>query len=210
MLVETEVQSRLRAAGRIKSRLIESLRDDLADMAKAGAFPQTWLTPREIGGQLNQTGYWLSHNEPLAPFLSAEQCVTIVTAALSDLTANDARAWWRNESRYRPLHVDWSARARETADRLRVSRPGEARTAIYGGPDEESVIFANEDFANDPGARRRVAVLRDNLRAAATSELGFAMSTDGGAWVMLVYPSNEHLFEKVLFSMWTTTASDAQ
>jgi hypothetical protein len=208
MAVETAVPSRLRTAGRIKSRLIETLRDDLAEMANAGAFPSLWMTPRDIGRQLDQTGYWLCHNEPLAAFLSAEQCVTMVAAALGDLTANDARTWWRNEARFRPHQVDWCARARETADRLRTSRPGEARTAVYGGIQEESVIFANEDFINRPAVRRQVAVLRDNLRAVTISELGFATSTDGGAWVMLVYPPSESLFESVLFSMWKETVSD--
>jgi hypothetical protein len=210
MPVETAGQSRLRAAGRIKSRLIETLRDDLADMAKRGALPPVWLTPRDIGRQLDQTGYWLSHNEPLAAFLSAEQCVTMVAAALNDLTANDARTWWRNEARYRPHQIDWCVRARETADRLRASRPNEARTAIYGGIEEDSVIFANENFANNPTVRRQVAVLRDNLRSVAISELGFSTSTDGGAWVMLVYPPSESLFESVLFSMWKQTVSDPQ
>jgi len=208
MSVETAAQSRLRAAGRIKSRLIERLRDDLADMAKANAFSNEWMTPREIGRQLDQTGYWFCHSEPLAPFLSSEQCVTMITAALNDLTANDARTWWRNESQYRPHQIDWCARARATADRLRTSRPGEARTAIYGGPDEESVIFANEDFGNDPSVRRQIAVLRDNLRAAAISELGFAMSSDGGAWVMLVYPTSERLLQSVLFSLWQKQSAE--
>ncbi len=209
MPVESAAQVRLRAAGRIKSRLVEALRDDLAAMAGAGAFAPTWLTAREIGRQLDQTGYWLSHNEPLAPFLSAEQCLTMVTAALNDLTANDARNWWRHEARYHPHQIDWSVRARETADRLRASRPGEARTAIYGGSEGESVIFANEDFANGPVVRRQVALLRDNLRAAAISELGFAISTDGGAWVMLVYTTSERLLQSVLFSLWKSTSADA-
>lgn len=208
MPIETAAQSRLRAAGRIKSRLVEALRDDLAEMARAGAFARTWLTVADIARQLDQTGYWLSQLEPLAPFFSAAQRVTMVAAAINDLTANDARNWWRNETRYHPHQVDWCTRARETADRLRASRPGEARTAIYGGPQEESVIFANEDFANVSTVRRQVALLRDNLRAAAICELGFAISTDGGAWVMLVYTTSERLLESVLFSLWKTTSAD--
>lgn len=210
MPIQTAAQSRLRAAGRIKSRLVDALRDDLAEMAKAGAFAPVWLTPREIGQQLDQTGYWLSHHEPLAPFLSAPQCVTMVTVALNNLTANDARTWWRNDARYRPHRIDWCVRARETADRLRASRPEEARTAIYGGAEDESVIFANEEFANGPTVRREIALLRDNLRAAAICELGFAISTDGGAWVMLVYTASEKLLQSVLFSLWQNCSMNSE
>ena len=211
MVAETAVQSRLRAAGRIKSRLIEALRDDLADMARASALSQTWMTPREIGQQLDLTGYRLSTRSRLAPFLSPEQCVTMIAVALNDLTANDVREhWWRNENAIPPAsnRLEPAPARRLTGSAL----PGRMnwRTAIYGGPEEESVIFANEDYTSSPSVRRRVAVLRDNLRAVAISELGFAISSDGGAWVMLVYPPNEGLFENVLFSMWKATASDAQ
>jgi len=206
MPTETTSQSRLRVAGRIKSRLVETLRDDLAEMAGSGVFAPSWMTPREIARRLDQTGYWLTHLEPLAAFLSAEQCVTMIAASLNDLTANDARAWWRNESRYRPQQTDWAVRARETADRLRAARPDETRTALYRSPEEESVIFANEEFEGTPEVRRQVALLRDALRAAAIHELGFATSTDGGAWVMLVYPKSENLLQAVLFSLWQKTS----
>jgi hypothetical protein len=202
MPVETTAQSRFRVAGRIKSRLVDTLRDDLPEMAKTGAFAPNWMTPREVWRQLDQSGYWLSHAEPLAAFLSAEQCVTMIAASLNDLTANDARSWWRSDSHYRPHQVDWNARAGETADRLRTARPNETRTAIYRGPEEESVIFANENFPQDPEVRRQVAILRDALRAAAIHELGFATSSDNGAWVMLVYPMSEQVLEAVLFTLW--------
>jgi hypothetical protein len=202
MSLQPAAQSRLRVAGRIKSRLVDSLRDDLAEMAKSGAFAANWMTPREIARQLDQNGYWLSHAEPLAAFLSVEQCVTMIAVALNDLTANDARSWWRNEARYRPHQMDWNSRARETADRLRTSRPDETRTAIFRGPEEESVIFANENFAEDADIHRQVALLRDALRAAGIRELDFATSTDNGAWVMLVYPASEQVLESVLFTLW--------
>jgi hypothetical protein len=175
-------------------------------MAGSGVFAQSWMTPREIARRLDQRGYWLTHLEPLAAFLSAEQCVAMIAASLNDLTANDARAWWRSESRYRPQQTDWAVRARETADRLRAGRPDETRTALFRGPEEESVIFANEHFESTPEVRRQVALLRDALRAAAIHELGFATSTDGGAWVMLVYPKSEKLLQAVLFSLWQKTS----
>jgi hypothetical protein len=202
MPVETAAQSRLRVVRRIKSGLLDALRSDLANMAKSGAIADAWLGPRDIAAQLDQTGYWLSHDDPLAPFLSAEQCVALVAAALNDLAQEDARIWWRHGERYRAHHIDWCISARQTADRLRKSRPGEERTAIYCGIDEASVIFANEDFANGPIVRRQVALLRDALRAAAIPELGFAISTDGGAWVMLVWTTKEQLLQSVLTTLW--------
>jgi hypothetical protein len=208
MPVETTAQSRLRVAGRIKSRLVDTLRDDLAEMAKTGVFTPDWLMPREIALKLDETGYWLSHVEPLAAFLSAEQCITMITASLNDLTSNDAQSWWRDDARYRPHPTDWTARARETAGRLRASRPDETRTAIYRGREEESVIFANENFTADPEVRRQVALLRDALRAAAIHELGFAASPDSGAWVMLVYPTSEQVLESVLFALWKKTNAE--
>jgi hypothetical protein len=206
MAVETTAKSRLRVAERIKSRLVDTLRDDLAEMAQAGAFTSSWMTAREIARQLDKNGYWLSRAEPLAAFLSAEQCITMIGAALNDLTANDARSWWRSDLRYRPHQIEWNARARETADRLREAHPEETRTALYRGPEEESAIFANEDFAGNAEVRRQVALLRDALRAAGIHELGFATSTDSRAWVMLVYPASDQLLQSVLFTLWQKMA----
>jgi hypothetical protein len=142
------------------------------------------------------------HRDPLAPFLSTEQCIALIASALNDLAHEDARIWWRHEDRYRPHNVDWTLSARQTADRLRKSRPAEERTAIYRGVDEASVIFANEDFANGPSVRRQVALLRETLSAANIPELGFAISTDGGAWVMLVWTTKEEAFQSVITTLW--------
>lgn len=202
MPIETPERSRKRIVAQLKTQWVEELRDHLAEMARTGVFPAEWLLACDVARQLEQTGYWLSLEEPLAAFLSTDDCAALVESALFSVSATDARTWWRNGERYRPNTTDWADLARKTADRLRAARPDEERTAIYDGPDQASIIFANEDFAARADVRRHLFILRDALRAAGIPELAFATSSDSGAWVMLVWTPSEQLLQNVLFTLW--------
>ncbi len=200
--METETQRRKRVVGRIRRDLLERLSDDLTLLAEAGKFPETWLGPRELNRILDDTGYWLNHDDPMAPFLAPHACVSLLENALSQLASNGSSAWWRDGERFRANAGNWAEQARETANRLRRECPDAERTALYGGPDEPSVIFGSDRCTTDPVARRQINVLRQHLRAAGVPELAFASSDDDQTWVMLVWSNDASLLHSALFAAW--------
>ncbi len=200
--VETETERRKRVVGRIRQDLLESLADDLAAMAEGGELPEEWLYPRELNRILDDGGYWLSHADPMAPFLAPQACESLLQRALTALASRGSRSWWHEGDRFRANSVDWQTRAHETANRLRCECPGGARTALYGGLDDASVIFGSDRCDADTAARGQITALRRYLRAAGILELAFATSDDGETWVMLVWTKEEALLGKVLFSAW--------
>lgn len=200
--VETETERRKRVVGRIRQELLESLADDLTALAEAGEFPEEWLGPRDLNRILDESGYWLNHSDPMAAFLAPQACASLLKHALTVLASRGSRSWWHEGDCFRANTVDWQARARETANRLRRECAGAARTALYGGLDDASVIFGSDRCDADPIARGQITALRRYLRAAGIVELAFATSDDGETWVMLVWSKEESILEKVLFSAW--------
>ena len=206
MPADTSSSSRQRNVTEVKGRIKHRLTADLVRLARNGLFPPQWLTALEIATRLEQSGYWSAHPEPLAAYLPARDCAALVNSALSELAQLEPRAWWRVGERFRAHNTDWNASAADTALRLRLARRTEERTAIFRGPEEASVIFANEDYNNDPAVRRQLVALRDSLRVTGIPELAFATSPDGAAWVMLVWTNSEQLLQSVLLSTWTSAS----
>jgi len=201
---ETDEQRRRRVVGRIRNELRVHLANDLVELARVGKLPDQWMTAADVNQLLEDGGYWAGHVHPLARFLSRSACEEVVAKALDVLACTHAETWGRAGSQFKPYNRDWNRYAADKANLLRRDYPRADRTAFHTGSDGASVLFAHDDYANDPRARKGVALLRQYLRDAGIPELGFGTSDDGRTWVMVVWSQDEQTLQRALFQAWQT------
>lgn len=206
MILETEEQRRRRVSAVIRDRVQAEVIDDLVQMGRSGELTDQWLTPAELNAWLDQKGYWVSHNDLMARFLSLETCEQILTAALDVLVNTQPDAWIGTGDRYKPAFHDWNAYAAEKANLLARQMPDADRTVIHDGPGGQSLLFAHDNYATDPQAREQVTLLRQRLFEAGIPELGFGVSHDGRTWVMVVSSPDPAALDAALLAAWQTTA----
>jgi hypothetical protein len=201
---ETEEQRRRRVSSRIRNELLEQVGHDLVELARARKLPNEWMTAERVNELLEDSGYWAAHPHVMASFLSPCACEEVVGKALHHLTTTHPELWVGVGSQYKPAGRDWNAYAVQKADRIRREFPDAERTAYHTGADGACVIFAHDDFQNDPRAREEVSLLRKYLHDNAVPELGFGLSADGLTWVMVVWSQDEAALKTALFDAWQT------
>jgi len=207
MILESEEQRRRRVSAVIRDRVQAEVVDDLVQMGRSGELTDQWVTPAELNAWLDQKGYWVSHADLMARFLSLETCEQILTAALEVLVNTQPDAWIGTGDRYKPAFRDWNAYASEKANLLARQMPAADRTVIHDGPGGQSLLFAHDNYATDPLAREQVTLLRQRLFEAGIAELGFGVSDDGRTWVMVVSSPDPAALDAALLATWQTTAA---
>jgi hypothetical protein len=203
-LNETEAQRRRRVSSRIRNELIPHIADALVEAARQRKIPNDWLTADFYNDLLEDLGCWDSHPDPMAAFLSPEGRAQVVEKALDQLTVSHADLWACAGDKYKPAGRDWNDYAAKKASLIRQQFPLAERTAYHVGADGASVLFAHDDFVNDPRAIKEVALLRQHLADKNIPELGFGLSEDGKTWVMIVYSDDAQSLERALFKAWET------
>jgi hypothetical protein len=199
---ESEEQRRRRVGSRIRNEMLADVAADLIEMARGGKLPDEWMTVDQVNARLDRAGYWAGHRHVMASFLSAGACEDLVERALESLIGSHPDVWARVGEQYKPAGRDWNVYASRKANILRRDYPDAARTALHTGSDGASVLFAHDDYENDPRAREEVSLLRGYLREAAIPEFGFGVSDDGRTWVMVVWSQDEEALRKALFDAW--------
>lgn len=207
MILESEEQRRLRVSAVIRDRVQAQVVDDLVQMGRSGELTDQWLTAAELNAWLDQKGYWVSHTDLMARFLSLETCEHILAAALEALVNTQPDAWIGTGDRYKPAFRDWNAYAAEKANVLARQIPAADRTVIHDGPGGQSLLFAHDNYATDPRACQEVSLLRRRLFEAGIPELGFGVSDDGQTWVMIVSSPEPAALDAALLAAWQTTAA---
>lgn len=207
---ESEEQRRRRVVSRIRNELRVHVANDLVELARVGKFPDQWMSAEEINRLLDDSGYWAGHAHVMAAFLTPGACEDVVGKALDMLACTHPDTWVRAGEQFKPATRDWNAYAAQKADLLRREYPAADRTALHTGSDGVSVLFAQDDFERDPRAKEEVSLLRQFLRDNGIPELGFGASTDGHAWVMVVWSTDEAALSKALFDAWQTAFGAAE
>jgi len=205
--IETEEQRRRRVVSRIRNELRVHLASDLVELARVGKLPEQWMAPAQLNALLDDSGYWAAHPHALATFFSTATCEDIVQKALEVLVCTHPDVWVESGGQFRPATRDWNAYAAEKANLIRRDFPGTERTAIYTGSDGASVLFAHDNYADDPRSRQEVMLLRQSLRDGGIPELGFGVSNDGCTWVMVVWSTDEAALSKALLAAWEAAFS---
>ena len=204
VMAETEEQRRRRVVSRIRNELRVHVARDLVELARVGKLPDRWMSSGQINRLLEDGGYWAAHPHVLASFLTAGTCEDIVEKAVEMLACTHPDTWVRAGEQYKPVTRDWNAYAIEKANLIRRDFPKAERTALHTGSDGASVLFAHDDYLNDPRARQEITLLRHYLRDGGIPELGFGISHDGRTWVMVVWSQDEVALNRALFDAWRT------
>jgi hypothetical protein len=207
---ESEEQRRRRVVSRIRNELRVHVANDLVELARVGKFPDEWMRAEDVNRLLDDSGYWAGHAHVMASFLTPGACEDVVGKALDMLSCTHPDTWVRAGDQFKPATRDWNAYAAQKADLLRREYPTADRTALHTGSDGASVLFAQDDYVNDPRARDEVTLLRKFLRDSGIPELGFGTSTDGRAWVMVVWSTDEAALSHALFEAWQTAFNGAE
>lgn len=203
-LAETEAQRRRRVASRIRNGLLNHVAQTLVELAREGVIPDQWMTAGRINQILDARGYWSSHPDVMAAFLSPQACEETIEKALIALTTTYTDLWVAVGRHFKPAGRDWNTYAAHKANRLRLEYPTEERTAYFIGSDGASILFAHDNYESDPRARREVSLLRKYLHENGIPELGFGLSTDRRTWVMVVWSQDDKALAKALFDAWQT------
>jgi hypothetical protein len=209
-ITESEEQRRRRVASRIRNELLAHVAEDLVELARNRKLPDEWMSPGQVNRLLETMGYWSGHSHVMASFLSPGACEDLVAKALDLIAASHCDLWARAGQQFKPSGRDWITYAVQKANRIRRDFPAAERTAYHTGADGASVIFAHDDFTNDPRSREEVALLRKFLKDNGIPELGFGLSDEGRTWVMVVWSQDEAGLKKALFEAWQTAFSESE
>jgi hypothetical protein len=204
---ETEEQRRRRVSSRIRNDLLGPVAEHLIELARNRKLPDEWMTAERVSALLDRNGYWVTHPDVMASFLSASACEEVVAKALDQLAVSHSDVWVRVGRQYKPAGRDWNAYAAQKANRIGREFPAAERTAYHTGSDGASVLFAHDEYQKDPRSREEVSLLRKYLKDSTIPELGFGLSTDGKTWVMVVWSQDEAALKKALFDAWQTAFS---
>ncbi|HSZ56685.1 MAG TPA: hypothetical protein VK797_13540 [Tepidisphaeraceae bacterium] len=209
MILESEEQRRRRVSAVIRNWVQAQVIDDLIKMARSGELADQWTTVAELNAWLDQRGYWVSHTDLMARFLSLETCEQILAEALETLVSANPDAWIGTGGRYKPAFRDWNAYAADKANLLGRQIPTADRTVLHAGPSGESLLFAHDNYSTDPRAREQVNLLRACLFESGIAELGFGVSDDGRTWVMIVSSQDQAVLNDALLAAWQSGCAAA-
>jgi hypothetical protein len=178
--------------------------DHLVELARNRKLPDEWMTADRVNALLDDAGYWATHPDVMASFLSISACEEVVAKALDQLTVSHPDVWVRVGQQYKPAGKDWNVYAAQKANRIGREFPAAERTAYHTGSDGASVLFAHDEYEKDPRSQQEVTLLRKYLADNSIPELGFGLSNDGKTWVMVVWSQDEAALKKALFDAWQT------